>query len=178
VSWTIAPYQPARQQGVVDLILGIQRGEFGLPITLADQPDLLDIPGFYVDGAHGPGAHGPGGFWTGLDEAGRVVGSIAVLNIGPNAAGQGQGALRKMFVAREHRGSGLAAALLDTLLAWCAGPGGLGALYLGTTDRYLAAHRFYEKHGFARTTKDALPATFPVMAVDTVFYRRSLAAQP
>lgn len=167
--WTIQPFDSAHAAGVADLILNIQRGEYGLPITLEAQPDLADIPGFYLHGAHGPG-----GFWVGLDEAERVVGSIAVLNIGPDAQGRGQGALRKMFVARGHRGAGLSAALLATLMDWCAGPGGIATLFLGTTDRFLAAHRFYEKHGFARVGKDDLPGAFPVMAVDTVFYRRSV----
>ncbi len=145
------------------LISGIQRGEFGLAITPQDQPDLMDIPGFYVDGSLGPG-----GFWVGLDADGRVAGCIALLNIGG-----GQGALRKMFVAREHRGAGLAPALLAKLFDWCAGAR-MRTLYLGTTDRFLAAHRFYEKHGFSRLDKSSLPARFPVMSVDSVFYAKSL----
>ena len=167
-SWRIEPYAPTRRDEVAGLILGIQRGEFGLPITLADQPDLMDIPGFYLNGKLGPG-----GFWTGLDPDGRVVGVIAALNIGPGDEGLGRIALRKMFVAPGFRGSGLAAALLATLLGWCAATG-VGAIFLGTTDRYLAAHRFYEKHGFARIARGELPQTFPVMAVDTVFYRRGV----
>jgi len=169
-AWTIVPFAAAHQQGVVELISGIQRGEYQLPITPADQPDLMGIPGFYRNGAQGPG-----GFWVALDEAGRVVGTIALLNIGPGATGRGQGALRKMFVAQNQRGAGLAAALLDTLVSWCAGAG-IGALFLGTTERFLAAHRFYEKHGFTRVTKDSLPPSFPVMVVDTVFYARNLCA--
>jgi len=172
VAWTIVSYRAAHQQGVVELISGIQRGEYQLPITPADQPDLMDISGFYLNGKHGPG-----GFWVALNAQDAVVGTIAVLNIGADAAGQGMGALRKMFVARDQRGSGLAAALLDTLTVWCVGAG-MGALYLGTTNRFLAAHRFYEKHGFLRVSKDSLPASFPVMAVDTVFYARPLRAVP
>lgn len=163
-TFSIVPFSPAHQEGVVALISGIQRGEFGLAITPQDQPDLMDIPGFYVDGRLGPG-----GFWVGLDEAGAVAGCIALLNIGG-----GQGALRKMFVASGQRGTGLAAALLETLVAWCAGAG-VGQLYLGTTDRFLAAHRFYEKHGFTRLHKANLPPTFPVMVVDSVFYARAIA---
>jgi len=32
---------------IIDIILPIQQLEFGVPITLADQPDLLDIEDFY-----------------------------------------------------------------------------------------------------------------------------------
>jgi GNAT superfamily N-acetyltransferase len=113
VRWRIVPFDPAagtgHQAGVVSLISGIQRGEFGLPITPQDQPDLMDIPGFYVNGALGPGL-----FLVAIDGKGEVAGSIALLNIG-----KGQGALRKMFVRADMRGAGLAAALLDALLGWC-----------------------------------------------------------
>lgn len=160
--WSIAPYAEADREGVAALILGIQQGEYGLPITIDDQPDLLDIPGFYLNGQHGLG-----GFWVARD-GDAVVGTIAVLNIGG-----GQGALRKMFVAASMRGTGLAAALLTALEAACPRLG-IGELFLGTTTRYLAAHRFYEKHGFGRVEKTTLPAAFPVMAVDTVFYARRL----
>jgi len=166
VDWDIVPFAPAHGPGVIALISGIQRGEFQLAITPQDQPDLMDIPGFYVTGAHGPGC-----FLVAVDGAGGVAGSIALLNIG-----SGQGALRKMFVHREMRGTGLAAALLATLFERCADRG-VHELYLGTTDRFLAAHRFYEKHGFARIAKDLLPLAFPVMAVDTVFYFKRLASR-
>ncbi|WP_206598641.1 hypothetical protein [Rufibacter ruber] len=33
---------------IIDIILPIQQLEFGVPITLADQPHLLDIEGFYI----------------------------------------------------------------------------------------------------------------------------------
>jgi N-acetylglutamate synthase-like GNAT family acetyltransferase len=166
VDWSIAPYADRDRDAVAAFILGIQRGEFGLPIGLEDQPDLLDIPGFYVQGAHGPG-----GFWAareGSGGGGAVLGTLALLNIGG-----GQGALRKMFVAPAARGSGLAAALLAELFAFCAGAG-VAEVFLGTTDRYLAAHRFYAKHGFTRIDKAALPPSFPVMAVDTLFFTRSV----
>jgi RimJ/RimL family protein N-acetyltransferase len=51
---------------------------------------------------------------------------------------------------------------------------GLQRIWLGTTEAFLAAHRFYEKHGFVRVDPDTLPAAFPRMAVDTRFYRLNL----
>jgi len=174
--WRIVPFDPApasgHQQGVVALISGIQRGEFQLAITPQDQPDLMDIPGFYVNGRLGPGL-----FLVAVDGTGAVAGSIALLNLG-----NGQGALRKMFVRADmrgpaSRGPGLAAALLDALFGWCRRTG-VSHIFLGTTDRFLAAHRFYEKHGFARMAKASLPPAFPVMAVDSVFYARTLSSCP
>jgi N-acetylglutamate synthase-like GNAT family acetyltransferase len=63
--------------------------------------------------------------------------------------------------------------LLDTLTAW-AEQKKVRRIFLGTTDKFRAAHRFYEKSGFTEITRDALPATFLFMAVDTKFYRRDL----
>lgn len=158
---TVVPFTPAHAPGVPALILPIQQAEFGIAVTLADQPDLLDIPGFYQAGR--------GNFWVALDQ-GQVVGTIGLRDIG-----EGRAALRKMFVAASHRGRehGVAAALLETLLAW-AHAQGLAEVLLGTTDRFLAAHRFYEKHGFEVVPREDLPASFPVMAVDSRFYRLTL----
>ena len=47
-------------------------------------------------------------------------------------------------------------------------------VYLGTTAKFLAAHRFYEKNGFVEIDHSELPESFPVMVVDTKFYRLEL----
>lgn len=158
----IAPYSAIHQSGIVDVILPIQQSEFGIPVTLDDQPDLLDIPGFYQKGS--------GNFWVALHER-EVIGTIALLDIGHN-----QGALRKMFVKEPFRGSALGVAdkLLRTLLQWCRSRR-VSEIYLGTTAKFLAAHRFYEKHGFREIQQTELPISFPVMAVDTKFYHNVVA---
>lgn len=51
---------------------------------------------------------------------------------------------------------------------------GVRQLWLGTTDRFLAAHRFYEKNGFGLVEAENLPASFPRMAVDIRFYGLAL----
>ncbi|WP_420106393.1 GNAT family N-acetyltransferase [Herbaspirillum huttiense] len=153
----IQAYRPEHAQGVVEVILPIQQEEFGIPITLEGQPDLKDIAGFYQKGH--------GNFWVAVD-GGKVVGTISLLDIG-NA----QVALRKMFVAASHRGKehGTAARLLEGDIAWPRAQV-LRQNYLGTTDKFLAAHRFYEKNGFRLIEKSTLPPAFPVMVVDTRFY--------
>ena len=157
----IVPFSPVHADGVMSVILPIQQSEFEIPITLEAQPDLQDITGFYQ--------HGTGNFWVALD-AGAVVGTVALLDIGNR-----QAALRKMFVASSHRGPehGVAKELLQTLLTWCRAQG-IRELFLGTTAKFLAAHRFYEKNGFRELAKEALPGSFPIMAVDTKFYGLSL----
>ncbi len=158
---TILPYAAEHATGVVAVILPIQQSEFGVPITLDAQPDLLDIPGFYQRNC--------GNFWVAIHGE-NVVGTIGLLDIGNQ-----QAALRKMFVAAAHRGAaqGVAKLLLDELLVWSAKQG-IAEILLGTTDKFVAAHRFYEKNGFAEVQKSSLPQTFPVMVVDSKFYRRAL----
>ncbi len=146
-------------QESLDLILGIQRNEFHIPITAEDQPDLIDIQGFYQKQN--------GNFWVAACES-KVVGTIGLIDIGNHSA-----ALRKMFVHAGFRGTGTADMLLKTLLSWSE-THGLRRIYLGTTSRFLAAHRFYEKSGFKEIPKRDLPHGFPVMEVDSKFYRMNL----
>ncbi len=158
---TIRAFQAGDEAAIADLIVPIQRQEFDIPITLADQPDLADITGFY--------GHGAGGFWV-ADHEGKIVGTIALLDIGDN-----QAALRKMFVAQDYRGSdmGVANRLLKHLINEARQRGVL-EIYLGTTAAFTAAHRFYEKNGFVHYSKTDLPARFPIMAVDSRFYQMTI----
>jgi N-acetylglutamate synthase-like GNAT family acetyltransferase len=148
---------------VLSVILPIQREEFGIDITADAQPDLRVIPDFYQSGK--------GQFWVAVKD-GAIVGTVGLKDIGNNHA-----ALRKMFVSAEVRGRehGVAARLLDRLFAH-ARDVGLTDIFLGTTDKFVAAHRFYEKNGFTEVSKGELPPRFPLMAVDTKFYVRTLAA--
>ncbi|MGY2735328.1 GNAT family N-acetyltransferase [Sphingomonas sp. UYP23] len=157
----ITAFSAGSEADVVALIVGIQAGEFGIPITAADQPDLADIPGFYQSGA--------GGFWTAV-AGGEIVGTIALRD-----CGGGLGALRKMFVAPAWRGRahGVGAALLAQLLAHARAVG-LETVMLGTTAAFVGAHRFYEKNGFVEISLDTLPPSFPRMPLDTKFYRLTL----
>ncbi|MBB2840789.1 UNVERIFIED_ORG: N-acetylglutamate synthase-like GNAT family acetyltransferase [Rhizobium etli] len=146
---------------VLSVILPIQREEFGIDITADAQPDLRVIPDFYQSGK--------GQFWVAVKD-GAIVGTLGLKDIGNN-----QAALRKMFVASEVRGRehGVAALLLERMFAH-ARDAGLTDIFLGTTDKFVAAHRFYEKNGFTEIAKSALPRAFPLMAVDNKFYRYKL----
>ena len=157
----IVPFAPQHVEGVGALIVGVQRDEFQIPITLADQPDLQDIPAFYQQGV--------GNFWVALSDT-EVVGTVALLDIGNH-----QGALRKMFVHTSYRGPGhgVSARLLDALLEWSRARG-VRDIYLGTTEKFLAAHRFYERNGFQQIAANELPPSFPKMTVDSRFYHRAL----
>ena len=87
-------YSPEFQPQVPELILDIEQNELGVPITLADQPDLLDIPNFYQSNR--------GNFWLAINGENEVVGTIALID-----TGFAFGVLRKMFVRKGrwcHRG--------------------------------------------------------------------------
>lgn len=157
----IRRYEPRDGNGVIAVIVPIQREEFGIAISAQDQPDLAGIPAFYQTGC---------GEFLVAEAGGRLVGTIGLKDLG-----EGRGALRKMFVVAGFRGRehGVAQALLDSLLAH-ARTMGLADIFLGTTERFVAAHRFYERNGFSRIVPEQLPAAFPRMAVDTRFYHLKL----
>jgi N-acetylglutamate synthase-like GNAT family acetyltransferase len=160
-SVTVRIFEPHLRDAVGRLILSIQRDEFQVQITLEQQPDLTDIPSYYQKGK--------GNFWTAMAGE-RVVGTIGLLEIGND-----QVALRKMFVAPDFRGGETRTAhqLLDTVLSWCHTQG-VKQIFLGTTSKFIAAHRFYEKRGFIEIADTVLPPSFPRMVVDSKFYTMQL----
>lgn len=158
---SIHPFETRMAEDAISVVLPIQREEFGFDIGLDDQPDLKGISSLY---------HlGKGGFWLAYDGQ-QPVGTIGLHDI--NGV---DGALRKMFVVRTHRGAQhqVARRLTDVLETHARGKGLLD-LYLGTTERFRAAHRFYEKSGFQRIQEQALPEGFLKMEADTRFYRKQL----
>ncbi|RPE09921.1 N-acetyltransferase [Chitinophaga lutea] len=162
-AFDIRPLNNGYTARIIDLILPIQQVEHSIPVTLADQPDLLDIEGFYQQGG--------GQFW-GAVQGEQLIGSIALIAIGHQA-----GAIRKMFVKKEFRGKELSIAqqLLDRLIAYCREQG-IHDLFLGTVEVLKAAQRFYERNGFHRIEKADLPDYFPRMPADTLFFHLHIPA--
>jgi GNAT superfamily N-acetyltransferase len=159
------PYAKSDEDAVIAHILAIQQGEFAVPVTVEEQPDLRAVAEVYQTGT--------GGFWVAerpSAEGARIVGTIGLIGFGDR-----QGALRKMFVAAEARGAGqgVAAKLISVLLDHARAQG-LNAITLGTVGALKAARRFYEKNGFVQIAPNALPEGFPRMPVDTLFFRLDL----
>jgi len=152
----IQSIQNEYENEIIDLILNIQQKEFNVPVTLEDQPDLLDIHNFYFK---------PGGTFLGAFIDGKLVGTIALVRFNPEAA-----AIRKMFVKKEFRGKefGISQQLLNQLIEFSK-ENGIKNLYLGTVTILQAALRFYEKNNFVTIEKEALPTDFPLMRPDNVF---------
>lgn len=158
----IVPYRPEFQAQVIDLILEIEIVELNVPITLDDQPDLLDIPNFYQSKR--------GNFWVAINEKSEVVGTIALID-----TGFAFGVLRKMFVRKEYRGLeySIAKKLLLNLNIWAI-KNHFTSILLGTHTDLEPATRFYEKHCFAKIPKNDLPGGFPIMPVNNVFFEKKL----
>jgi len=157
----IEVYRKEYAQAVIDLILDIQQNEFSVPVTIADQPDLLDVENVYCKGK--------GNFWIAI-ENNMLIGTVALIDIG-----NGQSALRKMFVHADYRGKEKRTGqrLLDHVIEWCRA-NEINEIYLGTFNRLEAAQRFYLKNGFVAADKQSLPASFPVMQVDNMFFKLRL----
>jgi N-acetylglutamate synthase-like GNAT family acetyltransferase len=153
---SILSYTNDYKDDVINVVLPIQK-EFGITITLKDQPDLENIPNFYQKNK--------GNFWIAKIND-TVVGTVALLDIGND-----YGALRKMFVKAAYRGGefGVGQLLLNTVLQW-GKDNHLKKILLGTTEKFIAAHRFYEKNRFFEIDKELLPSEFPIMKVDVKFY--------
>lgn len=91
-------------------------------------------------------------YWVAEDESGKVVGGVGI--------GRLDGAcdvceLQKMYLLPEARGTGIAGELILTALNHAKKY--YKRCYLETLPNMLAAQRFYQKHGFART--DTPPVT-------------------
>jgi len=156
----IEKYNPSHHSAVVEIITTIQRDEYGIPITYADQPDLASIPEFYDD-------------FLVATVSGKPVGTIGLKII------DDFGIIRKMFVAKEFRGAahgGIAKQLLIAIEE-AARAKQIAKIYLGTTELFKAAHSFYERNSYIEILMADLPKSFPVMKVDTKFYYKTLQLQ-
>ncbi|MEH6941049.1 GNAT family N-acetyltransferase [Bacillus sp. JJ722] len=149
---------PKYTDQIIDLILHIQQEEFNVSISKEDQPDLLIINDFYQKGL--------GNFWVCTYQE-EIVGTIGLIDIGNR-----QVALRKMFVKQEFRGKEflVAQTLLNTAIKWSK-ENGVNQIFLGTIDVFKAAQKFYEKNGFTKVIQSELPERFPLVKVDTLFYK-------
>ncbi|MCU1513634.1 MAG: GCN5-related N-acetyltransferase [Microbacteriaceae bacterium] len=83
-------------------------------------------------------------FFVAFDDDGQALGCGGLRQLG-----DGEGEVKRMFVARDHRGTGVSTAIL-TALESDARRRGWTRLLLETGDRQPDAVRFYEREGYAR----------------------------
>lgn len=104
-------------------------------------------------------------FWYAIDEKGAVIGSVGLFKIDANNA-----EIKKFYVDKQYRGRKVAQGLILKLLQ-AAKTHKITNLYLGTIDILKNAVSFYEKYGFERVSKKAMPAKFKFCEVDNMFYK-------
>lgn len=108
-------------------------------------------------------------YWVALNDN-EVIGTIGILKIENRNA-----ILKRMFVKKTFRGRelGVSSLLMQRAFDWCKDEN-INYIYLGTMDQFKAAHKFYEKKGFQKISKNTLPADFINNPVDDVFYKINL----
>lgn len=161
MSFRIQSFELKYQPEVISLIERIQVREFDIPIEEGQRSELQSIPeSFQKD---------KGNYWVALFNE-KVIGTIAVVDIGHHAF-----ELRDVFLDSDYRGkvTGFAKQLLDTVLGWSIQQD-VNTIYLGTTLKFKAAHRFYEKNGFCEIARLEMPPYCKPMDCDEKFYRLDL----
>ncbi len=171
-------------------------GSMSFAIRRADPADPADHPAIaaagvvsrsaYVDGGHIPGRAEYANrladaasrarqaeLWLAVDPDGTVLGSVTFA-VGGSAyaevSGQGEGEFRMLAVTEQARGRGVGEALVRCCVDR-ARELGLSALAISTQPSMAAAHRLYERLGFARTPERDWK---PIPEVDLLTYRLAL----
>ncbi len=121
---------------IIKLIDGIYH-EYGDSICLENaDSDLLSIERNYTEER--------GCFWI-LEENNEVIGTVAVLP----ANEKNTIILKRMYLKKKYRGTGMSELLLNTALDW-AKVMGYKKMILWSDTRFIQGHTFYEKHHFKR----------------------------
>ncbi|WP_020603787.1 GNAT family N-acetyltransferase [Spirosoma spitsbergense] len=149
---SIIPLAPLHQPDIDRLMLDIAN-EFVESIATAETKKIIELSLLPTDK-----------YWV-AQVNGKVIGTIGFTMIANSTI-----VLKRVFLANDHRGKGIANALLTTVLDWVAHHQ-IRYIYLGTMTQYKAAQKFYENNGFTRISEADLPADFPKFLLDSVFYR-------
>lgn len=131
----IFEYEDKYKEQIIELISECLVDQGVLPASCIpiDDDDLQHIPDIYS---------GRGKFWVAINEN-RVIGTIGVQEYKGDTA-----KLRRMFVQKEYRGTGLAKKLLDTALQFAKEIGYI-KITLNTHINMKRAHSFYKKNNFS-----------------------------
>jgi len=98
-----------------------------------------------------------------VEESGDLIAYAQFSPYGlPHPAPQETAELRRLYVAREHKGKGLGATLLAKVET-VARRQGAGALYLGVWSGNFPAQGFYKRHGYSKVAEYDYPPIGPVV---------------
>lgn len=155
----IKPFQPAYLNEVISLILDIQNNEAKISLSLAEQPDLLNIESAYFSSG--------GKFWIAIDDN-HVVGTIAVMKIDPNWC-----VLKKFFIHKDFRCKKIGLALYETFLEFVK-DSRFSHIILDTPSVAHRSHSFYKKAGFRIVDKNDIPMEYHYPDRDSLLFRLDL----
>ena len=142
----IIKYQDIYKQQVIDLILHIQNSEAKINLTIEEQPEKNG-----------------GAFWIAVEKE-KVIGTIAFMNYG-----SGNAVLKKFFVRSDWRNQKIGYALYEKLITFLKDEKYKRVL-LDTPSVATTSHRFYEKAGFRKITKENLPFRYEYPDRDSYLY--------
>jgi len=148
-------YQDKYKQEIIDLILHIQNDEAKINLSIEEQPDLLNVPLYYEKNG--------GAFWIAVEKD-EVIGTIAFMNYG-----NGNVVLKKFFVRSDWRNKKIGYALYEKLIT-CLKDRKYKRVLLDTPSVATASHRFYERAGFKKITKEELPFHYEYPDRDSYLY--------
>ena len=145
----ITPGRDTDSQDVIALISSIY-AEYGEVMFLQGaDADLAAIERTY--------RHAGGEFWVCRDADGQLVGTVAV----KFHSDSGEAVLKRLYVRKASRGTGLADELFDLVLAWSAARGAQRLVSWSDT-RFTRAHAFYARRGMSRIgTRDMTDGALP-----------------
>lgn len=158
----ITVYSDRYKEEVIKLILHVQNVEYGVGISVEEQPDILDIQSYYIkDG---------GNFWVALNDNDEVVGSIGLQKKTNEVA-----VLKKFFVYKDYRGKelGIGTGLYEALLDF-AQKHGFSKVILDTPSKATRSHSFYKKVGFKEIAKEDLPIQYDYPDRDSLIFELDL----
>lgn len=131
----VVPFEARHAVGVLEVIASVF-AEYGMTFDPDDfDVDLRDIPGYYLAG---------GGWFGVIEDAGRVVGTVAVV---PREAATWE--IKRLYLLPGYRGRGYGRALVERVLQW-AGGRGCRVATAWSDVRLETAHGVYERMGFER----------------------------
>ena len=148
----VIEYSNEYKDQVLRLINDIAENKFGHHSKIG-RPDLEKIEEAYQTDK--------GNFWVALEEN-NVVGTVALKDMGDN-----RGGLRRLYVKKDLRKSGIGKKLFSNLLAF-ARNNAYEKLFLSTGKNNEVASRFYIENGFERV--ESLPEDFPHSSNLSIFF--------
>ncbi|MCM1532431.1 MAG: GNAT family N-acetyltransferase [Bacteroides sp.] len=144
---------------VIELVLHFQNDGTRPPVTVEDQPDLLDIGKSYIESN--------GNFWIAKEKTtGKLIGTIGLMLYGEEIA-----VLKKFFVCEDYQGEPyhIGRRLYDELMTF-AKSRHIKTILLDTPKNTVRAHNFYKKAGFRLVSENELPIRYSHPHPDCDFF--------